>query len=1109
MYLAYLVAALFILAYYGLQKFVSPEDKLKRAAVQKGNNKNGTEPGIGSAKSDIPIWVFVVTAAVAFILRCVAGYLLKGHSTDMSCWTAWGNNVLNNGPGHLYAPGYFCDYPPGFMPVLAFFAWINKIFGITGDGTQLVFKMPGIIADIALMITAFVLGSKYINRKSALFLGIIIAVNPMLFVNGAVWGQIESLLALFLVLSMYQLYKKNYIASGVLYVIAVLVKPQALMVGPVFLFAFLASKDWKMILKMIGIGLIMFMVFVVTFNYDAWTNTGLGAFDKFLLSLNPTWLIKKYMSTLGSYKYFSVNAFNLYTIFKLNWVPFKDVAVPEVWLNVINNALILLTVAFSLFLFIKIKSPSGRIFIPAFFIIAFLFTFGFKMHERYIVTPVIFLIFEYILSKNKRTLHVFALLSSVAAINVQGILFLTLKKVGPSEIYGLSCVASILEVIVFIFCLLVILHDYLLYPEVTCPDSGSENKKPLPLDRAADRIKSLWFTGLDKDQSKIFKAASLISKKSGGSLKPGLKTEKMLRIDYLILAVIVIVYSVVAYVNLGSVHNPQTFYKPAAANETVNINFAVPETVDTVSYYIGIGDVGKKPGMKLSYSIDGAEWKDMGVDCQLKSVFKWESVKLSSPVTARYIRGTVSSADYRMFELAFWRADGSQITIGSVTGPGDCKNIADEQEYAQYHSSFMNSTYFDEIYHPRTAYEHLHMMPYYETTHPPLGKLIMSVGIAIFGMTPFGWRVMGTLFGIIMLPLMYIMLKKLFERTRYSVLGTLIFAFDFMHFSLTRMGTIDSYPVTFIIAMYMFMFLFGKRIIAIAKDNPEELKNKKTYWYLMRTLGLSGLMFGFGAASKWISIYAGAGLAVELLLIMIFVFITVPKDMRKAFWAFTLKTCAWCLLTFVAIPGAIYTLSYLPISMVDGYPNVFKCMLDNQKYMFNYHSDLQATHPYSSNWYQWAVDYRPLWAYSAPIETVGSDKIGCISIFGNPLIFWSSIAAFIYTSVVGIIKRDKKVLFLVVGLLAQFLPWVLIKRCVFIYHFFASTPFLIMMIVYCLKDLEERFHWFRHISNAYVALCGMLFVVFYPVLSGMPISKSYSDNWLKWLKTWVFHNRTS
>ena len=1160
MYLAYLIAILFILAFVALQKFVDSKNQLsvqplmevnKNKSKSRNQRKKSKEKFVPAKQlknnkniGDLSIRIFVIVGAVALLSRIILAYFLKGYPSDMSCWIAWGNNVMTNGPGHFYAPEYFCDYPPGYITILGIFAWFNQVFHLSGNATQLMFKLPAILADAVLMISVFVIGSKHMGKKSALILGIILMLNPLLFINSSAWGQVESVLAVFLILSMYNLYKKNYYLSGILYVLAVLMKPQALMVGPVFLFAFVAAKDWKMILKMVVIGVIMLLMFSIPYNYAAWGQEGLNIGQKLLVSLNPVWLIQKYMSTLASYPYFTINAFNFFAMLKLNWVSLEVGGSAQTLLNILNYAMILLAIGGALILYIKIKSPSGKIFIPAFFIISFLFTFGLKMHERYLITPIMFLIFEYMLSKNKRTLFSFAFFSSVNFINVFCVLMFMLKfnTSGPS--YQAMAFASVLEVVTFIITMFVIIHDYVLYPQVTCARAGDigeskyhgfeavkvfftsfgknkvnvssrvvdsaelnveiceeESESIPPLDTWISKIKLKYFEILSKVTSLFYKATKI--EYTG---KP-LKTEKIVKTDIVIMAAIVIIYAIIAYVNLGSLKNPQTFYQPESPNETVQIDLGSVQSIDTVTYYLGIGDVATKPGMKLSYSKDGRTWQDMNVNCQLNSVFKWEVSKLASPVEARYIKGETSAIDYRMFELAFWQADGTQIPISNVTGKGDCANIADEQDMAQYRTSFMNSTYFDEIYHPRTAYEHLHLMPYYETTHPPLGKLIMSIGIAVFGMTPFGWRVMGTTFGIIMLPLLYILLKKLFERTRYSVLGTLIFAFDFMHFALTRMGTIDSYPVTFIIAMYLFMFLFGKRALDLAKNNPTKLKEGKTIWKLIGTLALSRLMFGFGAASKWICIYAGAGLAVELLLIFVGVYMALPKKHKKLFLGFLFKICASCVVTFVLIPGFIYTMSYLPISMVKGYPDVWHAMLNNQTYMYNYHSGLEATHPYSSAWYQWPIDYRPLWAYSAPVETVGQNNIGCISIFGNPLIFWSSIVAFIYTVIVGIIKRDKKVLFLVVGLLAQILPWVFVTRCVFIYHFFASTPFLIIMIVYTLRDLEERFGWFKHISNCFVALCGLLFVGFYPVLSGMTVTKDYSNIWLKWLNSWVFHNR--
>ena len=169
--------------------------------------------------------------------------------------------------------------------------------------------------------------------------------------------------------------------------------------------------------------------------------------------------------------------------------------------------------------------------------------------------------------------------------------------------------------------------------------------------------------------------------------------------------------------------------------------------------------------------------------------------------------------------------------------------LCDEQELVPEKQNFMNSSYFDEIYHARTAWEHLNRVYPYEITHPPLGKIIIGLGISLFGMTPFGWRFSGTLFGVLMLPLLYVFAKKLFGGKTVPAACTALMATDFMHFVQTRIATIDVYAVFFILLMYLFMYQFVRG---------------KGSWYL----ALSGVAFGLGAASKWTCFYAGAGLAV-------------------------------------------------------------------------------------------------------------------------------------------------------------------------------------------------------------------------------------------------------
>ncbi len=585
---------------------------------------------------------------------------------------------------------------------------------------------------------------------------------------------------------------------------------------------------------------------------------------------------------------------------------------------------------------------------------------------------------------------------------------------------------------------------------------------------------------------------------------------RMSRQDYILLAILVAVYSWIALFNLGDRTAPQTYYQPSRAGESFEISLAHETYINKISYYYGIGDVGQKPGITLEYLTPENEWKRVGgADVTLKSVFKWEMQEVDG-FTTQKIRACSDSAEFSLYELAFWDEHGSLAPIAAVHGDGEANfsAVADEQEFVPQSPSFQNSTYFDEIYHPRSAFEMLHLLPYYEYTHPPLGKAIMSLGIAIFGMTPFGWRIMGTLFGIFMLPLMYLFLKKLLYETKYAVMGTLLFAFDFMHFSLTRMGTIDSYPVFFILAMYYFMYLFGRRALYYVQEYgaafAQDRRRKRS---LLFPLALSGIAWGCAAASKWIGVYAGFG----LLIIFIAIMTAVRQALRtrnkgKVFRPFAGKICAWCVIFFVIVPAGIYTASYIQISMIPGYGNAVQEMWRNQFDMLSYHGNLQATHSYSSRWYQWPIVYRPLWAYKAPASAVAEGNIGCISIMGNPILYGAGIAAFAAVIVLAIKRKSKSLSFLLIALLAQYLPWALIQRTTFIYHFFASTPFLIIMIVCCMRELEHRHRTMCAVNIGFCVLCLGLFVMFYPVLSGMEVSREYVDTFLQWSKNWVFYN---
>ena len=564
--------------------------------------------------------------------------------------------------------------------------------------------------------------------------------------------------------------------------------------------------------------------------------------------------------------------------------------------------------------------------------------------------------------------------------------------------------------------------------------------------------------------------------------------------DLLIVSVITIAYSISAFTNLGDTVAPQSFANMTSKSALIELQSdAIPSRI---MLYSGIAS----GSYDILYSEDGAAfyWA-ASFEQDYASVLKWHSLTPESELRPQYVRIVCTSGGPYLGEITFLDGDGLPIPVSS-----DVPAICDEPETTPDSQTYLNSSYFDEIYHARTAWEHLNDVWPYEISHPPLGKIILSLGITLFGMTPFGWRFMGTFFGVLMLPVMYILLKKIFGGRAVPTMGTLLFASDFMHYTQTRIATIDTYAVFFILLMYLFMYLY------VSRES-------------MKALALSGLFFGLGAASKWTCIYAGAGLAVIWLLHWIgrFVSLSVPVPAaagatsgRKRAWPVLelkaplplqdfIENCLFCMVFFVLVPGLIYYFSYIPYGVAKGFSpfklEYLQIVLDNQDFMFNYHSGVVAEHPYSSRWYQWVLDIRPILYY---LQYFDNGTRSSICAFLNPAVCWGGLLSLFVLVYTAIFHRDRKAAFILLGYLAQLLPWTFISRITFEYHYFPSSVFLILAICYVFRIMRQnKANWLLY-TVPFTVVSILLFLLFFPVLGGLPVSSSFADSFFGWLPTW-------
>ncbi len=623
---------------------------------------------------------------------------------------------------------------------------------------------------------------------------------------------------------------------------------------------------------------------------------------------------------------------------------------------------------------------------------------------------------------------------------------------------------------------------------------------------------------------------------------------KLTRADALPALIITLVYAATTFFYLGDTVAPQSFQAFQRGGEPVVIELKQPAAIERIFYYTGLFHGSDRKAYSLEFSPDGEHWVEQygertdtvdgkpvttrmsGLTQEYSETFRWLKANLlpEKAANVRFIRIGAMRVGYDLSQpLELGEVSivvrGDAIVTEDPNNPGQmlrsfeevvltaddliipegAAGLFDEQEAVPERYDVMNSTHFDEIYHARTAYEHLRNVTPYEKTHPPLGKLITSVGISMFGMTPFGWRFMPALFGVFMVPLIFILLKWLFNKTSVAVCGTLLFAFDFMHFVQTRISTIDVYAVFFILCMYLFMY----RYITSGYDTP--------FIKTAPPLIFCGLSFGVGAAAKWVCVYAGLGLLV-LYVVYLWNRAKQYRLLGRSFMPFLVQTLGLSLGSFILVPGIVYIACYVPYASANGayalseleggffsklgawVSATWKEFYSNQSHMFKYHAGLHAEHSYAARWYEWLIDWKPILYYWNPIDAEGTR--GSLWAFTNPLVTWAGLGALVACAV-GMVKRHSyTAVFILMGYFSQLIPWIPITRITFPYHYFPSMLFLCMGIAYMFHRMIERDkEKGTRQMIIFTAVAVFLFVLFYPSLTGIQVPSWYPTHLLRWL----------
>jgi Gpi18-like mannosyltransferase len=247
--------------------------------------------------------------AVAFLLRVLIAPHF-GFYGDLRLFQEWAGRLADIGPGDFYAQSTFADYPPGYLYVL----WLTgEISSVPG---YLLLKLPALLADLGL---AFVAGTFAARLAPAslkecwpvrALVAAAVLFNPAVLALGAVWGQVDSVPAVVVLLSLLLLFTgpqtlRYELGAFLLLSLAVIMKPQAGFVFPVMLYALFRRYLYRRPRgELIDGALAVALIGVLSLGL--WAVSGLA------FGLGPVDLVRFYRESADVYPVTSANAFNLW-----------------------------------------------------------------------------------------------------------------------------------------------------------------------------------------------------------------------------------------------------------------------------------------------------------------------------------------------------------------------------------------------------------------------------------------------------------------------------------------------------------------------------------------------------------------------------------------------------------------------------------------------------------------------------------------------------------------------------------------------------------------------------------------------------------------------------
>jgi dolichyl-phosphate-mannose-protein mannosyltransferase len=382
-----------------------------------------------------------------------------------------------------------------------------------------------------------------------------------------------------------------------------------------------------------------------------------------------------------------------------------------------------------------------------------------------------------------------------------------------------------------------------------------------------------------------------------------------------------------------------------------------------------------------------------------------------------------------------------------------------------YNLGFPPERIWDEIYFPVMARKYLQGVGFFDL-HPPLGKFIMAISIAVLGDTPIGWRLMPALFGCAMVPLGAALGWYYFRERRVGALLLAAFiAGETFLVAYSRTGIMDGILVFFMLATLLAAVLVERRgqVLWVAVLLGLSISIKWAVFMVAVPVGYilwrKGLFRPF-VASLWVS----------AVIYVVIVYLGQLWNVTGNPWQAWQETWSWHIEAAEKITAAI--------------PNAW-----------------------GSPWWSWPLMLRPIRFF---LGANAEGQLQVICAIGNPVIWYGSTLA-VLAGLVEVARRliarkpilDDPLVPILLGYVFLLLPWVPGTRIPYIYNYLPSYAFALMALVYWLCWFWERRPWGPWVVVAFTACAVASTLFFVPMATSFPMSSEFLQQHI-WLDSWFY-----